>query len=142
MRLTIDDYKLKKLPGEGDHVFLKANAQVKGRKIALEIFFRDRLEEKKIFKNAEILLNGEFIEADGGASFLNAEVIRVKLKTELPLDDMSIKDRLNASGLIHEFKAVFRRDKIRAREILKVLGVSEEYAEEILLRNSYILPFL
>lgn len=142
MRLQITDYQAKTLKANGDHLYLKAIATFGGVKKRVEIFFRDRLEEKKIFENAEILLNGELVEADGGSSIVNAEIISVKLKTELPLENLSIKDRLNASGLIHEFREVYRRDKIRAREILKVVGVSEEYAEEILLRNSYILPFI
>ena len=98
------------------------------------------MEEKKFFQNAIIVLNGEIIEADGGTSLINSEVVEVMLDLEIPIDNMTIKDRLNASGLIHEFKLVFRKDKIRVREILKVLGVSESYTEEILLRNSYVLP--
>lgn len=142
MRLRISDFQTKDLNASGDHVYLRAIVLVNGSKRHLDIFFRDRLEEKKVFENAEILLNGELVEADGGSSIVNAEIVDVKLKTDMPLENLSIKDRLNASGLIHEFREVHRKDKIRAREILKVVGVSEEYAEEILLRNSYILPFI
>lgn len=142
MRLKITEFQTKTLNASGDHVYLKAVATIGGGKRHVEIFFRDRLEEKKIFENAEIILNGELIEADGGSSIVNAEIVSVKIKTDIPLEKLSIKDRLNASGLIHEFRDVYRKDKIRAREILKVIGVSEEYAEEILLRNSYILPFI
>ncbi len=142
MRLKITEFQTKTLNASGDHIYLKAVATIRGGKRHVEIFLRDRLEEKKIFENAEILLNGDLIEADGGSSIVNAEIVSVHLKTDIPLEDLSIKDRLNASGLIHEFRDVYRKDKIRAREILKVIGVSEEYAEEILLRNSYILPFI
>lgn len=142
MKLKVSEFEIKKLEADGNHIYLKGTAEYQGLKRQVEIFFRDILEEKKVFKEAEMTLNGELIEADGGTSFLNTEVIHATLKTDFPLDGLSIKDRLNATGLIHEFRDIFRKDKIRAREILKVVGVSEDYAEEILLRNSYILPFI
>ncbi len=140
MRIKISDYQLKKLEAPGSHTFIKGKVSLNGKIRSIEIFFRDRLEEKKLFEEATITIDGELVEADGGLNMVEASVANVELKLEIPLDSLSIKDRLNASGLIHEFKEIFRRDKIRAREILMVLGVSEEYAEEILLRNSYILP--
>lgn len=140
MRIKISDYQLKKLEALGSHTFIKGKVSLNGKIRSIEIFFRDRLEEKKLFEEAIITIDGDLVEADGGLNMVEASVANVELKLEIPLDSLSIKDRLNATGLIHEFKEIFRRDKIRAREILMVLGVSEEYAEEILLRNSYILP--
>ncbi len=140
MRIKISDYQLKKLEAQGSHTFIKGKVSLNGNIRSIEIFFRDRLQEKKLFEEATITIDGELVEADGCLSMVEASVAHVELLMEIPLDSLSIKDRLNATGLIHEFKEIFRRDKIRAREILMVLGVSEDYAEEILLRNSYILP--
>lgn len=140
MQLKIKEYQIKTLEAQGSHVFIKGRVLIDDRIREIEVFFRDRLEEKKLFDDAEITLSGELVEADGVLSMVDAQVVGVRLLMELPLESLNIKDRLNATGLIHEFKQVFRRDKIRAKEILKVLGVKEEYAEEILLRNSYILP--
>lgn len=140
MRIKISDYQLKRLEALGSHTFIKGKVAIEGKNRSIEIFFRDKLEEKKLFEEAEITIDGELVDADGGLNMVEARVVNVKLLMEIPLDSLNIKDRLNATGLIHEFKEIFRRDKIRAKEILMVLGVSEEYAEEILLRNSYILP--
>ena len=108
------------------------------------VFFENTTEEKKLFENCTIQLDGDFIESSTAAPhhLVQASVVTNKLNDDLPLENLTIHERLMATGLIHEFKKCFRKDKMRAREILKVLGVSEEYAEEILLRNSYILPFV
>lgn len=137
--LITTQYSIQKLPADGGHIFLRAQFPDKG---AAEVFFRDRLEEKKVFDRAEMTLQGEWIPADGGNHLIHTHVVRVHLLTDIPLQDLSIKDRLHASGLIHEFRDIFRKDKMRAMEILKVLGVPEKFAEEILLRNSYVLPFI
>ena len=141
MELEIRDFEVKNLEAEGAHIYLKAKVEINGIQQSIEVFFRDLSQEKKIFNEATMLIEGDLIEADGGTSLLNTQVKSVKLDVELPLDQMSIKDRLYATGLIHEFRKVYRRDKIRAREILKALGLSEEYAEEILLSRKFILPF-
>ena len=141
MEVEIREFDIKNLEAEGEHVYIKAKVEINGRKQTVDVFFRDVLQEKKIFLDSKMRLEGDLIEADGGASILNARVLSIELDVELPLDQMTIKDRLNATGLIHEFRMVYRRDKIRAREILKVLGVSEEYAEDILLSRKFILPF-
>lgn len=140
MRIQISDYQLKKLDAQGSHSYIKGVISLDGKTSPIEIFFRDRLEEKKLFEEAIITVDGELVESDGGLEMVDSRVIHVELCLEIPLDSLSIKDRLNATGLIHEFKEIFRRDKIRAKEILMVLGVSEKYSEDILLRNSYILP--
>ncbi|MEQ9229933.1 MAG: hypothetical protein RIF46_04570 [Cyclobacteriaceae bacterium] len=147
MHIQISDYQLKKLDAQGSHSYIKGVISLDGKTSPIEIFFRDRLEEKKLFEEAIITVDGELVESDGGLvesdgglEMVDSRVIHVELCLEIPLDSLSVKDRLNATGLIHEFKEIFRRDKIRAKEILMVLGVSEKYSEDILLRNSYILP--
>jgi len=142
MEVKISDFEVKKMKGSGQHLYLSGTVHSPAGTEEMDIYFRDRLEEKKVFSPAELTLSGERIQSDTGILFINAAVVHVRLQCEVPLADLTIKDRLNASGLIHEFRVVYRRDKIRAVEILKVLGVSEKMAEEILLRNSYILPFI
>ncbi|MCP4457055.1 MAG: hypothetical protein GY816_03355 [Cytophagales bacterium] len=126
------------------HKYLVSDMDFNGAQEELYVFLRDTIEEKKLFDNCSIELEGEFIESSATSPhhLVQASVVSVKLNDDLPLENMTIHERLMATGLIHEFKKCFRKDKIRAREILKVLGVSEEYAKEILLRNSYILRFV
>ncbi len=130
------------MPSAGQHIYLSGYATTDLGKEHLSVFFRDRLEEKKVFEPAELTLSGDLVRSDAGTHLVNTHILYVRLLTDIPLDGLTIKDRLNASGLIHEFRDIYRKDKIRAMEILKVLGVSEKMAEEILLRNSYVLPFI
>lgn len=141
MKIEIREFEIKKLDAAGDHLYLKSFTEIDGTSRKIEIFFRDRLEEKKIFINSLMTIQGDLVDADGGMSLINSRVVNVKFDQDFPLEDLSIKDRLLATGLIHEFHEVFRRDKIRAREILKVLGVEGAYAEEILLSRKFILLF-
>ena len=151
MQLSFTEYELKKIPQTGrgrhlpdGHTFLSGTFEKEGEKNKVLVYFESITEEKKLFNNCELLLEGDFIEGDTTTPpcMVLTRVLSARLNEDLPLADLSIHDRLMATGLIHEFKQCFRRDKIRAREILKILGVSENYAEEILLRNSYILPFV
>ena len=132
------------MESDGGHKYITGTMIIKGVKNKVHVFFDNTLEEKKLFENCEIVLEGELVASDSSSPhhLLQAKVMSIKMNCDLPLENLTIKDRLMATGLIHEFSTCFRRDKIRAREILKVLSVSESYAEEILLRNSYILPFV
>ena len=140
MQVTIKDFEVKKMQGIGDHLYLLGTLNTSEGLKRIEVYFKDKLEEKKVFTSAELTLRGDLVQTEAGTHLINASVLGARLLCEVPLADLTIKDRLNASGLIHEFRLVYRKDKIRAVEILKVLGVSEKMAEEILLRNSYILP--
>jgi len=144
MVLHLTEYQIKQMEADGVHLYLSGVMDWDGNKKRIEVFFENSYEEKKIFNNAEIAVDGDLVESSSSESYhlVQSRVVSVKLITDFPIENLTIHDRLMATGLIHEFKKVFRRDKIRAREILKALGVSEEYAEEILLRNSYILPFV
>ena len=142
MKLHISSIQIRELQGIGDHIYIKGVTVIDDVQQPVDVFFRDKKEEKKVFENSTTLVSGELIAADGGHAVLNARILEVKLTVELPLEDMTIKDRLYATGLIHEFKDIYRKDKIRAVEILKVLGVRQEYAEDLLLRTKQVLPFL
>lgn len=142
MELTISDFVVHKLATPGDHIFLIGTTDFGDGPEKVQVFFLNRLEEKKVFANAELTLSGELIHSDHTIQLLNCSVTNVRLLTEISLDTLSIKDRLNASGLIHEFREVYRNDKYRALEILKVLGVSEKFAEEMLIKNTFMLPFI
>jgi len=140
MQLIITDFKVKNMSGQ--HVYLAGSIHTDKGIEQVEVFFRDRLEEKKVFERAELTLSCDLVRSDAGTHLVNAHILKVRLITDVPLDGLTIKDRLYATGLIHEFREIYRKDKIRAMEMLKVLGVSDKMAEEILLRNSYALPFI
>ena len=142
MDLILKKYDIISTDIDGGHKYLISTSPVNSA-ADLEVYFESAFEEKKLFTNAEISLSGELLTKSSEKHYLMNTIIRsVKIISDIPLDQLTIKDRLNATGLIHEFSKCFRKDKFRAMEILKAVGVSESYAEEILLRNSYILPFV
>jgi hypothetical protein len=142
MKLSISEFEIKKLDGIGDHIYLVGKAHDGSNPRSVEVFFLNRMEEKKVFANAELTLVGEWVQSENQNQLLNASILHVRLLTDIALDSLSIKDRLNATGLIHEFRDVYKKDKYRALEILKILGVSEKFAEEMLIKNTFMLPFI
>jgi hypothetical protein len=138
LEIRIRSFRLKTLDTAGGHQYLEA--EYRGRR--LTIFFKDRREEKRIFSNADLTIIGEAIEAEDGLHLLEASVTEISLHCDIPLEPLSIKDRLYATGLINEFKDVHKKDKYRALEILKALGVSESYAEDLLISRKNVLPFI
>ena len=142
MQLVISDFKIKKLDTSGDHIYLEGKASIGNQDEFLQIFFLNKMEEKKVFANSEITLRGELVQTTSPKQLLDSTINNVQLLTEISLESLSIKDRLNASGLIHEFREVYRKDKHRALEILKVLGVNQKFAEEMLVKNTFMLPFI
>ena len=142
MDLILKKYDIISTDIDGGHKYLLSNSP-EDPTIDLEVYFESSFEEKKLFANAELTLFGELLTKSPEKHYLMNTIIKsVKIISDIPLEQLTIKDRLNATGLIHEFSKCFRKDKFRAMEILKAVGVSESYAEEILLRNSYILPFV
>jgi hypothetical protein len=142
MKLKISDFEIKKIPDVSDHIYLLARAVVEEEMSEVEVFFQNKLEEKRVFANAELTVVGEWVRSEMRNQLVNSTIQKVRLLTEINLSQLSIKERLNASGLIHEFRDVYKKDKYRALEILKVLGVSAKFAEEMLIKNTYMLPFI
>jgi hypothetical protein len=142
MQLIISDFEVKKMSSTSQHIYLSGNAETDLGLEHVAVFFQDRMQEKKVFESAILTIRGDLVRTDAGTHLVNSRIEHVQLLADIPLEGLTIKDRMNASGLIHEFREIYRKDKIRAMEILKVLGVSEKMAEEILLRNSFVLPFI
>ncbi len=151
MRLILTDYELKKIPTNGKgkkagdgHRYLLGSTIINNVESEILVYCENSMEEKKLFNKCTIELEGDLIESKSESphNLVQAKIFSVRLNNDLPHDNLSIHDRLMATGLIHEFKECYRKDKIRAREILKLLGVSEEYAEDVLLKKSNILPFI
>lgn len=139
MKINIQEFSVHHLDSPGSHKYLKGKTEA-GEKV--HVFFRDPIEERRIFENADLTITGEEVRAEDGLHLLNAKVEEIRLHADMPLEVLSIKDRLFATGLITEFREVHKKDKYRAREILKALGVSESYAEEILISRKNLLPFV
>ena len=140
--MIISDFTVKKIDSLGDHIYLQGKIVLDKKTEELSIFFLNKLEEKKVFNSAKLTVSGDFVASTHPKQLLNSVIDNVQLLTDVPLESLSLKDRLNASGLIHEFRSVYRKDKHRALEILKVLGVSEKFAEEMLIKNKFMLPFI
>jgi hypothetical protein len=128
-RISISNFSVEIVPGT-TRKFLKGSLEGE----PIQIFFADVLEEKKIFECSTLLLEGEFVsrQSNQPAHLLSARVVSVELHTEIPIHNLTLAERLNATGLAREFYEVKKPDPERAGEILRAIGIDEKNIRRLL----------